>query len=775
MKTLSEINEQLKQGNMRRATEADRGIVERPVLAPHLSVQSAEKEALLLVSESSNHVLIGRLYNDLIPLLDGSRSRQETVSELADRYSYLQVTSALVSLARNGHVVSGEFSMDGRLAGLWCRMGATPRWAETRLKAAGVSVSGGNGTFEKALKEMGISVTSSARPDISVTVTDNYLDSSHAEANRKNLKQGIPWMLVKPFGSFPLFGPVFKTDHKYKNRFCWECLSQRLAGNLEVESYLRQTEGRAAPSAPLPDCYADAVAGIAAFELAKWIVFDEMAALDGNVVSMATSTPHTQLHPVTRRPQCAVCGDPALYRRDRPPLPVVLESSPKLVRESGGFRSVPPSETLRRYRHLVSPVSGVVNSLVRTSDDKETWMHVYAAGSNLALKAHTLFHLRNSLRSRSSGKGSTRDQAEASALCEAVERYSGAYQGDEIRRCASFDDFADGEAIDPRDVMNFSDWQYRNAEELNARGHRFAFIPKRFDPAVKMSWSPVWSLTRKRNRYLPTAMLYFSMPKDYGNIYCGPDSNGCASGNTKEEAILQGFFELVERDAFACWWYNRIRLPAFDIDSLGDPYLSKAAEFYAGHNRDFWLIDLTHDMDIPVIAAVSRRTDKEQEDIIFSAGAHFDPYIAAMRAVCELNQYAAAVLDADADGGGYYFDDPESLWWWKNAKLADNLYLSPSPSMPAKTADDYTVPATSDTREDVELCRSVVEARGMEFLVLDQTRPDVRMPVMRTIVPGMRHFWTRFAPGRLYDVPVAMGWLDSPIAEEDLNPVPVFI
>jgi len=61
----------------------------------------------------------------------------------------------------------------------------------------------------------------------------------------------------------------------------------------------------------------------------------------------------------------------------------------------------------------------------------------------------------------------------------------------------------------------------------------------------------------------------------------------------------------------------------------------------------------------------------------------------------------------------------------------------------------------------------------MEFLVLDQTRPDIGMPVVRVIVPGLRHFWPRFAPGRLYDVPVRMGHRDRPLAESDLNPAPV--
>ena len=61
----------------------------------------------------------------------------------------------------------------------------------------------------------------------------------------------------------------------------------------------------------------------------------------------------------------------------------------------------------------------------------------------------------------------------------------------------------------------------------------------------------------------------------------------------------------------------------------------------------------------------------------------------------------------------------------------------------------------------------------MEVLVLGQTRPDIHLPVARVIVPGLRHFWERFAPGRLFDVPVAMGWRDSPLAETELNPVPV--
>jgi ribosomal protein S12 methylthiotransferase accessory factor len=71
-------------------------------------------------------------------------------------------------------------------------------------------------------------------------------------------------------------------------------------------------------------------------------------------------------------------------------------------------------------------------------------------------------------------------------------------------------------------------------------------------------------------------------------------------------------------------------------------------------------------------------------------------------------------------------------------------------------------------------CVEIAANHGLETLVLDQTRPDIGLSVVKVIVPGLRHFWCRFAPGRLYDVPVQMGWLSTPLKEEQLNPIPMF-
>ena len=744
------------------------------MLAPHLEFHALGDDGGLVVSETYNGALYGRLYRDLVPLLDGTRSRRDIAAALGALYPALQVQTALVSLAAKGYVVSGAFTMDREAAAFWSSFGVSPRWAEQRLGTSRMAVVGADGRLGLALTEMGLRLAAEDARDATLVIvaTADYAAGDHAAINRRHLASGVPWMLVKADGA-PLFGPVFRPGEGP----CWSCLAHRIRGNREVENFLRNAgvvEDGAIRQPGNVRPFGGAVMGLAAVEVAKWIVLGDSAPIHDHAISVDVVRLAMDHHPVMRRPQCRDCGDESLYRPDRAPAPVRLRSSPKPVRNSGGLRSVPPEETVRAYRHLVSPVSGVVTELLRTTDPADGWSHVYWAGSNLALQSDSLHLLRNSLRTKSSGKGAVREQAEASALCEAIERYSGVFHGDEIRHRSTFAAFEDGEAIHPNAVQLFSDWQYDNAAAINARRSRFNYVPVRFDPEVEMDWTPVWSLTRGRHRYLPSSMLYYSMPLEGGVIYCGPDSNGCAAGNTLEEAILQGFFELVERDAFACWWYNRVQLPEVDLASFDDSWLSGARDYYASFHRELWLLDATHDFGIPVFVAVSRRTDKAAEDILFSAGAHFDPLIAALRAVCELNQYLTAVRDVGS-AGRYLHDDPEMVWWWRNATLAEMSYLVPKPGAAKRCRADYPVPRTDDLKDDVEYCRALVERKGMEFLVLDQTRPDIVMPVAKTIVPGMRHFWARFGPGRLFDVPVEMGWREEPISPADFNPIAVFI
>ena len=108
---------------------------------------------------------------------------------------------------------------------------------------------------------------------------------------------------------------------------------------------------------------------------------------------------------------------------------------------SGGYRTVTSRATVSRFRKHVSPLTGVVTRLERIDADLPMNTN-YFAQHNFSAPAHSIDQLRSGLSGDSFGKGSTAEQGEASALMESIERYSGIFQGDEIRTTRSFGDFA---------------------------------------------------------------------------------------------------------------------------------------------------------------------------------------------------------------------------------------------------------------------------------------------------------------------------------------------
>jgi ribosomal protein S12 methylthiotransferase accessory factor len=63
----------------------------------------------------------------------------------------------------------------------------------------------------------------------------------------------------------------------------------------------------------------------------------------------------------------------------------------------------------------------------------------------------------------------------------------------------------------------------------------------------------------------------------------------------------------------------------------------------------------------------------------------------------------------------------------------------------------------------------MVKSAAVKFKPRSAGKPDV-VNVVRVIVPGLQHFYRRFGPGRLYDIPVKLGWLDRPRLETELTP-----
>ena len=62
----------------------------------------------------------------------------------------------------------------------------------------------------------------------------------------------------------------------------------------------------------------------------------------------------------------------------------------------------------------------------------------------------------------------------------------------------------------------------------------------------------------------------------------------------------------------------------------------------------------------------------------------------------------------------------------------------------------------------------------MDIYGANYTAKSVGFPVSKVFIPEMRHFWPRLAPGRLYDLPVKLGYLKEAKQESELNPIGFF-
>jgi bacteriocin biosynthesis cyclodehydratase domain-containing protein len=726
--------------------------------APNFSVYVLPPDVVCLYSEDRKFFLHGELYCALAEAIGkGGKSLQQLVLQLGKRFPPDKVEEALKRLIERRYIIEASPSSTGAVAGYWASLGLPPGLAEQNLGKCRVRVEAidvhGATELAAALGKFGVRVVKRAA-DLTVTLANDYLDRRLAELNRQRVTDRTPWLLAQPSGAFPLVGPVFNPG----NGPCWTCLFDRMIRNREIKGFLERGSARPVAVSPLArEPLGQGAVQFAALEVAKVIATGFRTELSNHIISHDLLGATVVKHYVAARPQCPTCGSKKLRDPRRTPKPIELGPGAKLLMTSGGYRTVSSRATVARFRKHVSPLTGVVTKLERIEADLPMNTN-YFAGHNFSAPALTLDALRAGLTGGSFGKGSTAEQAEASALMEAIERYSGIFQGDEIRITRRFTDFPSGDVVPPNDVQLFSDAQYRSPTDEPDDSHR---VPAPFDPSTKMEWSPVWSLRDQRFKYLPTSLLYFF----YGGPAALPaDSNGCAAGNTLEEAIVQGFLELVERDAYAIWWYNRSQRSEVDLSHFNDSYIRDLQTQLADTGRRLWVLDITSDLGVPTYVAILHWMQNGHENIEFGSGAHFDRRIALLRTLTELNQFLSIGLMGGGTGEKPSLDGTNPL------HLREHQFLLPSGNPADQPAAGATVGFLHNTRGQVDACVEIARRAGLDFLVLDQTRPDVEVPVVRVIVPGLRHFYRRFGPGRLYDVPVKLGLRDQPMPESELTP-----
>lgn len=747
-----------------------------------------EKMAILL-AENSERVVEGRLLCAVLGSMGEGRTSDDIADALSDQFGLTEVYYGLAELERLGLLeeANGHVSQEAIFWGLMgCDSQSTVEPME-RARVAVASTGGEVSSLVETLRRSGLSgVCETALSDVdldsrelTVVVAQDYLEEGLSQFNKLAMNHNHPWLLCKPGGIEAWIGPLFIPGETG----CWRCLEERLRYNRELEEFIRfKAPDCSSPMFPIGATQASKgfVEGILAAVIGKRQAGEEPDTLNGKILSFNWKTMEFLTHQLARLPRCPECGAET-GSEGAHPTPPTLISRKKRYRLDGGHRILTPEKTLEQYSPLVSRITGVVSPLVPTTTNTLrksksadfSLLQTYSASHASIGKVRRLEDVKKGIRSgASAGKGLTGIQARTSCLCEAIERVSGIFRGSEHRRQAKYEEVRQI-AYHPRDLLQYSERQYRDRKRWNDTHGPFAYVPVPFDESRATDWSPVWSLTQKDWKLMPTAFLYFGYFDDPKSGFCRGDSNGNAAGNCLEEALLQGMMELIERDSVALWWYNMIPRPGVDLDRIQDPMIAQFVDTFDAIGRKVWALDLTSDLGVPVFAAFSSNKSGGADRPIFGLGAHLDPRTAFTRALSEMTQ-SLAILDFTPEFLAADERLSEHRRFTEETKLEEQPHLLPAAGCPPKDLANYADMSSDDLLDDVNLCVDILNERGLDVLIKDQTRADLGLTVVKVIVPGLRHFWARYAPGRLYDVPVSIGWLSKPTAEEDLNPMPVF-
>ncbi len=362
-------------------------------------------------------------------------------------------------------------------------------------------------------------------------------------------------------------------------------------------------------------------------------------------------------------------------------------------------RATPLDETLARIEPLV-PAAGITRVADITSLDR-IGIPVFSCIRPTAMDgAITVYN----------GKGATVEESRISAIMEGIERYSSEMH-DRRPELAPYDEMRmrGVNVLDPKDLI----------------------LPMGAEIDRLIPWTEGWDIVSDQPVLVPSHAVFHPLPPNYRGPF-RTNTNGLASGNTFEEAVFHALSEVIERDAWSLVEACRDTGPA--VTDMTDETIIAMQEKFSRAQVEVTVRDITSDIGIPTMAAVADDVLlKDPLLLTIGIGTHTSARIAVMRALTEVAQSRLTQIHGAREDttlaemrkkmgydrakriNGYWFRDNGTIGYG-NVKSSD----------------------TDDFKKDIGNIIGALKKQGMDrVIIVDLTREEIGMPVVRVIVPGL--------------------------------------
>ncbi|MGD0817133.1 MAG: YcaO-related McrA-glycine thioamidation protein [Methanomassiliicoccales archaeon] len=372
-----------------------------------------------------------------------------------------------------------------------------------------------------------------------------------------------------------------------------------------------------------------------------------------------------------------------------------------------GYRTEDPEETLSRIEPLIKK-AGISRIADITGLDRigiPVFSAIRPSAENGAISIYN-------------GKGLTPTQARISAIMEGIERYSAELHGDVLVRERMEDMLSMGNAIDPRELI------LPICTKMRLKDMPIAWVEGKELGSGKGVMVPASSVFHPYN---PTADLSLFRS----------NTNGLASGNTLQEAILHGLCEVIERDA---WSMSEVKRKVVSDISVNEKngLLKETIDRFISKGIEVHLKNLTSDIGMPVIAAAADDVQLQDAGLLtLGIGAHPSPKIAALKALTEVAQSRLTQIHGAREDT--VMADGNRKLGYERVKRMNQLWFGKAAM--SKSIDDLENIDKGDLESNIAETVAHIHSAGLRSVItVDLTRKELGVPVVRVIVPGLEVF-----------------------------------
>ena len=320
------------------------------------------------------------------------------------------------------------------------------------------------------------------------------------------------------------------------------------------------------------------------------------------------------------------------------------------------------------------------------------------------------------------GKGIAKDHARASAMMEGFERYSAERQDSDETTIATLKEISElGEFITPESLNLPKDFKKQNLDSM------------------KLEWSPAKDIISDKEYLIPTNAIYH--PYIHGNeceSLFKSNTNGLASGNVLEEAILHGIFEVIERDAWSIFELTHKNYAQIDLDSIESDIVNETIDKFESEGIKIKLMDFTADIKVPTIAASADDTVTRDAGLLtLGMGTHLDPEVAILRALTEVAQSRATQING-AREDTVRADFAREAGYERMKRINKYYFRDEEEKISLSSIENKS---TTSITKDLEIVKEELMANDIDkILYYDLTRPELDVSVVRVIIPEMELF-----------------------------------